>query len=72
MKRLIILFALVMLVMILARLPASAVPDTSVSLADTNIPHNEITTNQTEASNSSASATITITMYAMADEQPAP
>jgi hypothetical protein len=44
------------------------VPDTGASLADSNIPDNEITTSQTEASNSSASATITITMYAVADE----
>ncbi|HUW45642.1 MAG TPA: hypothetical protein VMW50_07575 [Dehalococcoidia bacterium] len=68
MKRLILLIALVMLVMILAGSSASVVSDTSASLTDNNIPHNDITTSQTEASNSSASASITITMYAVADE----
>ena len=62
-KRLILLIALVV---ILASLPVSVVSDTS--LADSNIPGNKISTGQTEASNSSASATITITMYAVADE----
>ena len=66
MKRLIFLIALIMLVMILAKLPVSVVSDTS--LADSNIPDDEITTTQTEASNSSASAAITITMYAVAGE----
>ena len=68
MKRLILLIALVVLVMTLAKLPASVVSDTRTSLADSNIPHNEITTSQDQASNSSASATITITMYAVSDE----
>lgn len=68
MKRLILLVALVALVMILAKLPASAVSDASGSLAYSNIPDNEITTGPAEASNSSASATITITMYAVADK----
>ena len=67
-KRLILLIALVVLVMILAGLPASVVSDTDVSLTDSNIPDNEITASQTETSNSSASATITITMYTVADE----
>jgi len=40
-----------------------SVADTSVSPTDTGIPNNEITTNQTQTSNSSASAAITITMY---------
>ena len=68
MKRLVLLIALVMLVMILAGSSASAVSDTNASLTVNNIPNNEITTSQTEASNSSGSATITITMYTMADE----
>ena len=68
MKRLILLTGLVVLVMILAKLPASVVSDTSSSIANSNIPDNEITGSQTEASNSSASATITITMYAVAGE----
>ena len=63
MKRLIPLIALVV---ILAGLPVLVVSDTSPT--DSNIPGNEITTSQTEASNSSARATITITMYAVADE----
>ena len=68
MKRLILLIALVMLVVILAKLPGPVVSDTGALLADSNIPNNEITTSQTKVGNSSASATITITMYAVADE----
>ena len=67
MKRLILLIALVVLVMMLAGLPASAVPDTDASLADTGIPDNEVSSIVSKASNSSASATITITMYTAAD-----
>ena len=63
MKRLIPLIALVL---ILVGLPVVVVSDTSPT--DSNIPDNELTIGQTEASNSSASATITITMYAVADE----
>ena len=55
-------------VVVLAGLSASAASDTGASLRDSNIPNNEITTSQTEASNSSASATITITMSAVGDE----
>jgi hypothetical protein len=62
-KRLILLITLVV---ILAGLPVLVVSDTLPT--DSNIPDNELTTNQTEASNSSASATITITMYAVADD----
>jgi len=54
------------LVVILAGLPVLVVSDTSP--ADSNIPDNEITTSQTEASNSSATAPITITMYTGDDE----
>lgn len=68
MKRLIVLVALVVLVMILVKLPASAVSDTDASLADSNMPDDELTTYQAEVSNSSASAAITITMYAMDDK----
>ena len=63
MKRLILLVALVMLVMMLAGSSAPAVSDTSDSLTENNIPRDEIATNQTKASNSSAGATITTTMY---------
>ena len=65
MKRLIILIALIM---ILAGLSASAASDIGAPLTDSNIPDNEVTTSQTEASNSSASARITITMYTVAGE----
>lgn len=68
MKRLIFLVALVVLVMILAGSSASVVSDSDASLGDSNILDNEITTSQTKASNSSASATITITMYGVASE----
>jgi uncharacterized BrkB/YihY/UPF0761 family membrane protein len=67
-KRLILLIALVVLVIILAGLPASVVSDTGPSLTDSNIPNNKVTTNQTQANNSSAIATITITMYAVDGE----
>jgi len=60
MKRLI---PFITLVVILAGLPVLVVSDTGASLNNNNIPDNEITTYQAEASNSSASATITITMY---------
>lgn len=63
MKRLIPLIALVVM---LASLPVVVVSDTSPT--DSNIPDNELTTSQTEASNSSASAVITITMYTVANE----
>lgn len=46
-ERLILLIALVVLVMILAKLPASVASDTSTSLTDSNIPDNEITTSET-------------------------
>ena len=62
------LLFLVALAVILLGLPLSTISDSSAPLADTSIPDNEITTSQTEASNSSATATITITMYAVVDE----
>jgi hypothetical protein len=64
MKRLTFLIALVVLVVILAGSSASVVSDTTTIESD--IPDNEITSGQTEASNSSASATTTITMYTVA------
>lgn len=60
MKRLIPLIALVVMLPVLVVLDAS--------LADSNIPDNEITASQTEASNSSASATITITMTGVSSD----
>ena len=63
MKKLILLIALVV---ILIGLPAIVVSDTPSINSDTL--DDEITTHQTETSNSSASGTITITMYTVADE----
>jgi hypothetical protein len=62
-KGLIFFVALVALVLILAKSPVSAVPDNDTSPTHKDISNQEITINQTQASNSSASATITITMY---------
>ena len=42
--------------------------DTAFSTADTSVPNNEVTSNISKADNSSASAAITITMYAVAGE----
>ena len=67
-RRLIVLIALVALVVIPARLPRSVVSDTTTSLADTNIRDNGIAARQTEGSNSSASAIITIAMTGVLDE----
>lgn len=59
MKRLIVLVALVS---VLAGLVLLGISDTSASIADANIPDNQITSSQSEEDNSdSASATITIT-----------
>jgi hypothetical protein len=58
MARLTLLIALVMLVVILAGSSASATPDTTTSLTNSNIPDNEVTTSQIEASNASASEEI--------------
>lgn len=66
MKRLFFFIAVVVLVMILAGSSASAVSDTIT--IDNNAPDNHIITSGTESSNSSAGASITITMYTVADE----
>lgn len=70
MRRLALLIALLVLVMIPAGSCASAVSGTSASPADSNLTHNETTVSQTEATNCSASATTTITMYAVDEEEP--
>jgi hypothetical protein len=57
----------VVLVIMLAKLPASAVSGTSASLIDGSIADNEVTPSQTEASDSSTSAAITVTMCAVPD-----
>jgi len=59
-KRLILLIALVVILPVLVVLDASSADITSAD--------NEPTTGQTQSNNASASATITITMYAVADE----
>ena len=64
MKRLIVLVVAVAMLAVLAATPAS---DTSASRADSSIPENETTTSRGEEGNASASAGITITMYAVDD-----
>jgi hypothetical protein len=54
-RRLILLVTLVVLVVILVGSSASAVSDSDGSATHSGIHNNEITTNQTEGSNSSAS-----------------
>jgi len=62
-SRLILLIALVVLVAILASSSASAVSDNDAPPTHNDISSHETITNRTIADNSSASATITITMY---------
>jgi len=62
------LFFLTILTIILAGLILFSLSDATVSIADTDTPNNEVTSTISKAGNSSASATITITMYAVADE----
>ncbi|MCK4387694.1 MAG: hypothetical protein KAW00_02880 [Dehalococcoidia bacterium] len=61
-------FLLVTLAIILAGLVLFGLSDTLTSIADTGVPNGEATSSVSKASNSSASATITITMYAVANE----
>ena len=42
--------------------------DTVISIADTSVPDNEVTSTVSKVGNSSASAVITITMYTLPDE----
>ena len=65
MKRLAVL---VILTILMAGLVFFELSDTDISIANTLVPDNEVTSTISKASNSSASATITITMYAVADE----
>ena len=67
MKRLVILVALAL---ILAGLLLSEISDTSASIADTTIPDDEVTSKEGNVDNSdSPSASITITMYALPEEE---
>lgn len=59
--------AVIIGVVLLAALVIFGLSDSAISIADTEIPDNGITTSQAEAGNRSASATIAITMYAMDD-----
>ena len=59
---------LVILAILLAGLTLFGLSDTAISIADTGVPNNETTSSISKASNSSASATITITMYTGDDE----
>ena len=68
MKKLILLIAVVVLVMILEGSSTSAVSDTGAALTDSSVPNNELTNRQSQASNCSASGIITITMTEMLDE----
>ena len=65
MKRLV---TVVILEILLIWLVLLGISDTRISIADTGVSDNEIAGSVSKASNSSASATITITMYAVADD----
>lgn len=62
------LFFVVILAIIIIGLPLLGLSDTVISVADTANSSNEVAGSVSKASNSSASATITITMYAVANE----
>jgi len=64
-KRLVFLITFTILLLVSVLLGLS---DTDISVADTSIPDNEVTSSISKASNSSASATITITMNTVADK----
>lgn len=59
---------LAILAIILAGIVLFGVGDTALSTADTSVPDNEVT--GSEANNASASASITITMCAVAEGHP--
>jgi hypothetical protein len=61
-------FLLVILAIILVGAFLLGLSDTVISIPNTSVPVKDVTSNISKASNSSASATITITMYAVADE----
>ncbi len=65
MKRLV---TIVVLTILIVGLALSGLNDTRIAVADTSVYDIETTIRQPEASNSSASTTITITMYAVADD----
>jgi len=57
------LLCIVILTITLIALPLLVLSDTAGSAADSDIPKNEVTSSISEASNSSADVTITITMH---------
>jgi len=59
--------ASVAIAVLLIGLVLLGISDTRIAIADTGVPDNEVTTSRAEASNSSAGATITITMTTVAD-----
>jgi hypothetical protein len=61
-------FVLAILAILLAGLILFSPNDAAISVADTSTQHNEVTSIMSKAGNSSASATITITMYAVGNE----
>ena len=65
MKRLVPIVALAILIV---GLGLSGLSDTRIVIADTSIPNNEATSSASKASNSSAGATITITMTRILNE----
>ena len=62
MKRLV---TVVTLTILLVGLILLGLTDKDISVADTNVPNNEATSSVSKAGNASASATITITLYAV-------
>ena len=62
------LLFVVILVVVLIGLPLLVSSDTDISIADADIPNNEVAGNVTERSNSSPSDTMTITMHTGDDE----
>jgi hypothetical protein len=60
------LVTVVILAILLVELVLLGLSDRDISVADTSIPNDEVASSK--ANNASATATITITMYSMADE----
>ncbi len=61
------LVTVVTLAILLVGLVLLGLNDTRIAIADTSIPDNEVTGSVSKTGNSSASATITITMYTLPD-----
>ena len=61
-------FFLIIVAIILVGAVLFGLSDTAISIADSGVPDNEAASSISKASNSSASATITITMFTVVDE----